>query len=411
MNGKQLYGLRRTLADLRVGLHPAVRSMSLKQIRALSRVSKESKLTELDGRVYTNTFMPYAPSVAHDRYLRGIREVGEGRPVPLVVNFATTARCVCNCWHCSFSSLHQQEQLSLAEIRKAIGEIQDLGTAVIGFTGGEPMLRPDLEEIIAAVGERSMPLLFTTGWYMTPERARRLKEAGLGVPVVSLDHHTAEVHDRGRNKPGTFEAAVRAIRILQEAGFYVAVSFVPTRRLLDDPADFQRCLDFFRDLGVNDLRLTPPILSGRLTNHPEEELAPHHVARIVAAQRSCTATPGYPGVFAYDHFERADYYGCTAGYNYLFVDSRGNACPCDFTMMAFGNVREEPVAEIWRRISGRFHTPGLTCYATRIASRVVAEEGASWPLDRAASERIHDACPSWDEQLPRFFAEMGFRRR
>ena len=80
-------------------------------------------------------------------------------------------------------------------------------------------------------------------------------------------------------------------------------------------------------------------------------------------------------------------------------------------MMAFGNVREEPVAEIWRRISGRFHTPGLTCYATRIASRVVAEEGASWPLDRVASERIHDACPSWNEQLPRFFAEMGFRRR
>lgn len=269
----------------------------------------------------------------------------------------------------------------------------------------------DLEEIIASVGEQSMPLLFTTGWKLTPDRVQRLKAAGLGIPVVSLDHHTPERHDQGRGLPGAFDTAVKALRLFQEDGFYTAVSFVPTRKLLDDPDDFWRCIDFFRSLGVNDMRLTSPILSGRLTHHPEEALAPRHVALITEAQRRCTETHGYPGVFAYDHFEREDYYGCTAGYNYLFIDSKGNACPCDFTMMSFGNVHGESAAALWKRVSDRFHTPGCTCYATKIADRVAALEAPSWPLPREAAEAIHDACPSWDSQLPRFFKEMGFKRK
>ena len=99
-----------------------------------------------------------------------------------------------------------------------------------------------------------------------------------------------------------------------------------------------------------------------------------------------------------------------AGYNYLFVDSRGNACPCDFTMMSMGNLRQQPLHEIWLRMSERFHTPGLSCYASRIAERVADAGIQEWPLPREASEAIHDACPCHEERLPRFYREMGFSR-
>ena len=94
----------------------------------------------------------------------------------------------------------------------------------------------------------------------------------------------------------------------------------------------------------------------------------------------------------------------------MFIDARGNVLPCDFTMMSMGNLREEPLAHIWRRMSARFHTPGCACYATKIAGEVAALEAPAWPLSAEDSARIHDACPSWDGRLPAFYRGMGFRR-
>ncbi len=408
---KQLYGLSRTLTDLRMGLHPSLRWLGLRKKRALLRLARENKLTRVGDRVYTNTFTPYWPSPAYDRYLEGVLAGCDGRAVPLVTNFAVTARCVCRCWHCSFSNREATDQLSTAELVRSVDQVQQLGAAVIGFTGGEPLLRDDLEDIISSVDERSMSLLFTTGWDLDRARVRRLKEAGLGIPVLSLDHHTAERHDAGRGVKGTFERTLAAIRLFQEEGFYVAVSFVPTRALLDDREDFFRTLDFFRDLGMDDMRLTSPILSGKLTDRPDEALEPRHRDLVHEAQRFLVQTPGYPGCFAYDWFESESFYGCVAGYNYLFVDSKGNACPCDFTMMSLGNLREEPLAELWKRLSERFHTPGLTCYASRIAEAVAEADTKAWPLPRETSEAIHDGCPCHEERLPRFYREMGFPKR
>ena len=159
-------------------------------------------------RFFPTLFTPYYPSLAYDRFLDGIVKVSSGTPVPVVTNFAVTAKCPCRCWHCSFAGRSKLNDLSLEEMQKSIKAVQDLGAGVIGLTGGEPLLRKDLEDIIASIGEKSMPLLFTTGFELTPERVRRFKEAGLGIPVISLDHYTAEVHDQGRNRPGMFDTAL-----------------------------------------------------------------------------------------------------------------------------------------------------------------------------------------------------------
>jgi MoaA/NifB/PqqE/SkfB family radical SAM enzyme len=203
--------------------------------------------------------------------------------------------------------------------------------------------------------------------------------------------------------------AVRAVELFLEEGLYTSVSFVPTRALLSRPEAFWRTLGFIRDLGVHDMRLTSPILSGKLTARPDEALLPEHVALIREAQARLTRTPGEPGCFAYDVFESAEAFGCGAGYNYLFVDSRGNLCPCDFTMMSFGNLRQRPVAEVWRELSERFCQPGCSCYATRIAGRVEASGAREWPLDPTTSRTIHAATPSADPALPAFHQEMGFK--
>ena len=408
LNGKQLYGIAKWLTVLRMGRHKALKVLSLKQKLALNYVSRESKLTRIGNKIYSNTFTPYYPSRAYDRFLEGVISIAAGKPWPIITNFAVTAQCPCNCWHCSFAERSPRVRLSLEQLQTAISEVQDLGACVIGLTGGEPLMRKDLEDILAAIDSRSMSLLFTTGYKLTPERVRSLKNAGLGVPVISLDHYRPKVHDRGRRKEGMFDYAVKAIRMFQEEGFYVAVSFVPDRKLVDDRSELFKTIDFFRDLGVNDMRLTSPILSGHLVNRPEELLTPDNVETIFEVQKKCTNTPGYPGVFAYDFFESEHYYGCGAGYNYMFIDAQGNVCSCDFVMLSFGNILQTPLKEIWDDTSRKFCTPGCVCYANKASAVMAAQETVTWPLGKADAEEILDLCAPYDkEHLPEFYRRMG----
>lgn len=396
MNGTQIYGLSRLLTTLRMGRHPGLKGLSLKQKLALNHVSAQSKLTRMNGRIYSNTFTPYFPSPAYDRFVQGLRSLIRGEPYPVVTNFAVTARCPCNCWHCSFADRSRRDKLTLQDMKSAIAQVQELGTGVIGLTGGEPLLRDDLEDIIAAIDERSMSLLFTTGFELTRQRVKDIKAAGLGIPVISLDHYDPDIHDRGRNKKGMHAAAIKAIDLFQREGFYVAISFVPDRDLMDNRDEVFKVLEFFKSLGINDMRLTSPILAGKLTAHPDCLLSKKHVETIFEIQRFCTKTPGYPGVFAYDYFESEHFYGCGAGYNYMFIDSLGNVCPCDFTMLSLGNILEQPLADIWRETGRIFSKPGCVCYANRIAARIHEKKPDHFPLDRHDSLDIIHACPPDD---------------
>jgi MoaA/NifB/PqqE/SkfB family radical SAM enzyme len=412
INGTQLYGLRKLLMTLKVGLNKELKALSWKQKLSLNYVNKESKMTRIGDKVYTNTFTPCFPSPAYDRFLRGVIATVSGNPFPVITNFAVTPQCPCNCWHCSFSDRSKKDILSLHQLKKSISEVQDLGTSVVGITGGEPLLRKDLEEIIASIDKRSMPIMFTTGFDLTSERVRRLKEAGLEIPVISLDHYLPEVHDKGRGREGMHEAALSAIRLFKEQGFYVAVSFVPDRKLVDDREAIFRTIDFFKDLGINDMRLTSPILSGHLTARPEELLTAENVKTIWEIQKKCTRTPGYPGVFAYDFFESDQYYGCGAGFNYMFVDSQGNVCPCDFTMLNFGNILETSIKEIWGQMNQEFCVPGCSCYANKSSGIIAEKKLTQWPLSENGSREVVKACPPYDRRrIPEFYVRMGLKAK
>lgn len=386
-----------------MGMHKELRGLTIRQKLALNYVFKESKLTRMGRKIYSNTFTPCFPSAAYDRFLKGIKAVASGRPMPVISNFAVTPQCICRCWHCSFADRAVRDILSFEEITGAIADVQNMGTSVIGLTGGEPLLRDDLDDIIASIDKRSMPLLFTTGYGLTSARVKRLQKAGLEIPVVSLDHYIPDRHDQGRGKSGMFEHAVNAIRLFKEAGFYVAISFVPDRRLVDNRDELFKTIDFFRDLGVNDMRLTSPILSGRLVFHPEALLSRDNVNTIHEVQNKCSQTPGYPGVFAYDFFESPKYYGCGAGYNYMLVDAQGNVSPCDFTMLSFGNLRKTSIKAIWKDMNQSFSAPGCVCYANKSSKRIAARNPEKWPLDPAAARAIVKECPPGDITLPEFY--------
>ena len=101
----------------------------------------------------------------------------------------------------------------------------------------------------------------------------------------------------------SFDYALNAIKLFQDEGFYVAVSFVPDKPLVRDRQEIFKVIDFFKDIRINDMRLTSPILSGKLNTKPEERLSVENVETIFEIQKKCTKTKGYPSVLAYDFSE------------------------------------------------------------------------------------------------------------
>lgn len=90
---------------------------------------------------------------------------------------------------------------------------------------------------------------------VTKERVKRLKQAGLEIPVVSLDHYSPNVHGNGRRTQGIDDYALNAIKLFQDEGFYVAVSLVPDKALVTNRTEIFKVIEFFKELGINDMRL------------------------------------------------------------------------------------------------------------------------------------------------------------
>jgi hypothetical protein len=78
-NGKQLYGIHKILTTLKMGMNKELRKLPIKQKLAMNYVSKESKLTRIGDKIYTNTFTPFFPSLAYDRFLKGLISISSGK--------------------------------------------------------------------------------------------------------------------------------------------------------------------------------------------------------------------------------------------------------------------------------------------------------------------------------------------
>jgi MoaA/NifB/PqqE/SkfB family radical SAM enzyme len=143
-----------------------------------------------------------------------------------------TYRCNNDCRHCWLrlpaTSPRGADELSLEEIRRIADQSRQLGCRRWGISGGEPMLRPDFAEIFSYLTARSNGYtLNTNGTLITPAIARLLVRKG--AKMVALYGATAQVHDHITRTPGSFEATMRGIAYLREAGAGFVVQVVPLR--------------------------------------------------------------------------------------------------------------------------------------------------------------------------------------
>jgi Fe-coproporphyrin III synthase len=153
-----------------------------------------------------------------------------------VVVWNVTRRCNLRCVHCYSQSEDRgySGELSLEEGKSLIDDLAGFGSPVILFSGGEPLIRPDILDLIRyATQQGRRAVLSTNGTLITPAVAEKLKDIGLSYVGISLDG-LQETHDAFRGFSGTFARVMAAIKNCQDVGLKVGLRFTINKRNFKD---------------------------------------------------------------------------------------------------------------------------------------------------------------------------------
>ncbi|HRX05972.1 MAG TPA: radical SAM protein [Kiritimatiellia bacterium] len=358
------------------------------------------RLTRHRGQWVLNSFLPPFPGPAYQRMFDNLFS---GRHLsPVSAFLAVTARCPLHCPHCSRGGRRNGPELAAAEWLDTIRQLHGLGTSLIGFTGGEPCMREDLPALVRAAAQGASTILFTSGQGFTPALAAQLRAAGLWSVCVSLDADTAEAHDAARGD-GSFAVALEALRLARAQGFYTMAGMVATPAAVRAgmPNRIHRLLAGLR---AHELRIVEAMPCGGLSGCASSSLlAPGDIAALRRFHVETNRARHGPKVCAFNHVESPEIFGCGAGTQHLFIEPSGVVCPCDFTPLGFGNVRDTPLADLWHRMNlAMGDNPRTHCFIQRHRDAVQARAAAGFPLPPDLSEQIcREAGP---EPLPAYFA-------
>ncbi|MBP1720842.1 MAG: radical superfamily protein [Deltaproteobacteria bacterium] len=149
-----------------------------------------------------------------------------------VVVWNVTRRCNLKCIHCYSNSrnVFYTDEMTTEQGKALLADLAAFGSPVILFSGGEPMMRPDLHALARFAVEKGLRVVISTnGTLITKKEAAVYKKIGLSYIGVSLDG-LQDVHDRFRGVKGVFNATLQGIRTARDAGIKVGIRFTISRR-------------------------------------------------------------------------------------------------------------------------------------------------------------------------------------
>lgn len=276
----------------------------------------------------------------------------------MIVSWMTTNRCNLTCRHCYQDARPDAvaNELTTAEARTLIDQIVAAGFRVMIFSGGEPLMRPDIYELVSyAAGRGLRPVFGTNGTLITPEVARRLKEAGACAMGISLDSADPAKHDAFRGLPGAYDATLAGMRACREAGLPFQVH---TTVMEWNKDEVTRITDLVVELGgvAHYVFFLIPVGRGTFIGDTALKVAENEelLRRIMAKQLEVpidikpTCAPQFMRVAEQMGVPTRFTRGCLAGDTYCIVSPEGDVRPCAYMTEVAGNVRKQPFDQIWR---------------------------------------------------------------
>ena len=201
------------------------------------------------------------------------RTLPDGTPKCRLIAWEVTRSCNLACRHCR-AEAHPEPypgELSTAEAKALIDTFPEVGSPIIIFTGGEPTMRGDVYELASYARDKGLRCVMSpNGTRITPEVARKIRDAGFQRCSISIDEADAARHDEFRRMKGAFEASMRGIENLKQAGMEFQINTTVTRSNL---ASFKNMFELCEKLGAAAWHIFLLVPTGRGAEIEEEVIS------------------------------------------------------------------------------------------------------------------------------------------
>lgn len=277
---------------------------------------------------------------------------------PRLISWNVTLRCPLKCSHCYVDAGEGEPPgvLSTEEALGVIDQIRAIGTPVVVFSGGEPLMREDLCTIARYGTEQGLRMVMgTSGFFLDRLMAGRLRDAGIRSVAISLDSADPSAHDMFRGVSGVWKRAVQGIRNCRDQGIGVQINMTAMR---PSARDVVSLVEFGKGLGVTNYQVFFPVPTGRAQGPgPMAPLEYEEVIRSVLLKYRDTevnirptCAPQFRRIAADLGIENPAWgRGCIAGIHYCRIYADGDVTPCPYLPVSVGNIRKTIFGEIWNR--------------------------------------------------------------
>lgn len=277
-----------------------------------------------------------------------------------------TSACNLGCIHCHASGgKAAADELTTEEAKLLLCQLAEVKEfRMMAFTGGEPLMRSDLFELLAYSQSLGFTNTIATNATLVDDAvAHRLRRFGVVIAAVSLDGCDAESHDRLRGCSGAFEATLKGIRALREAGILLHINITAMEYNVNQ---LEQLVKFVDGLGAGILLMYQLVPLGRGQQIEKAALdldANERLVRFMAEAQSVlhpilepVAAPQYwpfllqrSGVHEGPFLDLAEavFHGCSAGRGFVYIKPNGDVWPCPFIEVNCGNVRQTSFTTIW----------------------------------------------------------------
>lgn len=236
-------------------------------------------------------------------------------------------RCkICDFWHDRGDG--QRPRMTAEQARIISDKLASIAPQIVSIGGGEPLLHPELMDIVSALSRHHIPVMICNGWYVNATNARELFERGMYEISVSCDYADPERHDRQRGMPGAHKRALAALKCLVDNRVHPEQRVHMISVVMDDNLDdIEQLVKMASDLGVTYLLTLYSHRRGALSPRDVPTHTTERLLELKARYPEFVVLRGYVARFS-EALENAGIGPCYAGKNLCNVDSQGQVSLC-----------------------------------------------------------------------------------
>jgi len=293
---------------------------------------------ELEKRNLLKKEKPYV----YEKIRKFEEKVKKGESIA-IVRLVYDYGCNFQCQHCCERRVDKSRKrfFTIDDVKELSRQADEMGLAHFVITGGEPLLFPDFDKLVAAIDPQKFYISSdTNGWLLDEKRAKHLKEIGVDKIQLSLDSLSEKEHDEFRRVKGAYQRCLRAIKAAKKARLNIIVQTVVTKQRVRSK-EFIEFLEFLNDKGVPVfVTLAKPV--GAWEGNFEALCDEDDLNYIRELEKKYNVFTHLTPSYGLD-------LGCLSVKRMVSITKYGDIMPCPYIYVSLGNFFKEPLKDIVER--------------------------------------------------------------